>query len=28
LVPGRPGTNHSSTQHMLDQPQIHAWSNV
>jgi hypothetical protein len=28
LVPGRPGTNHSSTQNMLDQPQIHAWSSV
>jgi hypothetical protein len=24
LVPGRPGTNHSSTQNMLDQTQIHA----
>jgi hypothetical protein len=24
LVPGRPGTNHSITQNMLDQPQIHA----
>jgi hypothetical protein len=28
LVLGRPGTNHSITQNMIDQPQIHAWSNV
>jgi hypothetical protein len=25
LVPGRPVTNHTITQNMLDQPQIHAW---
>jgi hypothetical protein len=28
LVPGHPITNHSITENMLDQPQIHAWSNA